>query len=650
MLMSPGKGIDPWTGGDPEAHKDSVNNGFCPSGHGTSTSGNAAGSDATVGTSQEDGIALNAKVIIEDIGSVAPTTDCPAPQVGDVLTYIPDNYDDLFGPAYANGSRIHSNSWGASENGYDIQAMMVDRFVWNHPDMAVFFAAGNGGAGLFTVGSPGTSKSAITIGGANAYPGQEAGATQSSRGPTGDGRRKRDIMPFFGGPPSSSSGTPTNNVNPGATTGFAGTSHSTPLGAGMGALVRQYFDQGYYPSGSTVPANGFDPSAALVKAILTASSRKMTGSGSNNTENTYPNDAQGWGRLVLDDALYVNPATEGPRKLWVVDQTSGLTTGQASDYKIKVNSSAAPLRIVMAYSDYPAFPNANPALVNNLNLQVTSPTGNVYKGNVFGIYVVGQSVPNSGSFDNRNPVEGVVVSSPPTGEWTIHVEAANVPSGPQGYAVVAVADLDLGYGGIRLDQKVYSESDTIHIQDHDSNAVAPVIANLRSTVESNPEPVTLTATAPGSGVWRGQINTAFGDPAADGILEVSEGGSIEAIYSDTNPVHDAIATATVDASPPAISNVPAEDITNTGATIKWTTNEPADSKVYYGTNPASLTSTAYDSGLVTGHALPLVGLLTDTVYYYDVQSADGLGHMTRDTNGGVLYSVREIVTGGVRLP
>src|SRR2546427_6270356 len=103
----------------------------------------------------------------------------------------------------------------------------------------------------------------------------------------------------------------------------------------------------------------------------------------------------------------------------------------------------------MAYTDYPAFPNAIPALVNNLNLQVTSPTGAVYKGNVFGIFVVGESIPNSGSFDTRNPIEGVLVNSPAVGEWSIHVEGANVPSGPQGYGLVAVGDLDLGYGDIR---------------------------------------------------------------------------------------------------------------------------------------------------------------------------------------------------------
>src|SRR2546428_8682381 len=187
--MSVDRGIDPWLGGDPEAHKDSLNAGGCPSGHGTSTSGNAGGSDATISTSNQDGMALDAKMIIEDIGSLGVTMGCPAGN-GDVLTYIPDDYNDLFTPAYTNGSRIHSNSWGSAGNGYDLQAMMVDRFVWSHLDMTIFFAAGNAGPNLFTVGNPGSSKAAIPIGRADQDPGVNSVDGQSRPGPPPEGGRK----------------------------------------------------------------------------------------------------------------------------------------------------------------------------------------------------------------------------------------------------------------------------------------------------------------------------------------------------------------------------------------------------------------------------------------------------------------------------
>ncbi len=265
LPMSVYRAVDPWTGGDPEAREDSINAGGCPSGHGTSVSGNVAGWDEGLGSNANDGMAPGAKIIVQDIGSVGPVTGCPV--VGDNLAYVPDDFDDLFGSAFANGARIHTNSWGSDTGDYDLQAMMLDRFVWNNPDMAIFFAAGNSGPASSSIQTPGLAKSTITIGGANPFPSQETLNGQSSRGPTRDQRLKPDIITFFSGTTASSSGNPTDNVNVFATTAFAGTSHSTPLAAGMAALVRQYFVQGWYPSGAPIAASGFQPSAALVKAV-----------------------------------------------------------------------------------------------------------------------------------------------------------------------------------------------------------------------------------------------------------------------------------------------------------------------------------------------------------------------------------------------
>lgn len=47
-----------------------------------------------------------------------------------------------------------------------------------------------------------------------------------------------------------------------------GTSMATPLAAGSAALVRQYFTDGFYPSGIKTAADAFLPSAPLVKAVM----------------------------------------------------------------------------------------------------------------------------------------------------------------------------------------------------------------------------------------------------------------------------------------------------------------------------------------------------------------------------------------------
>ena len=46
-----------------------------------------------------------------------------------------------------------------------------------------------------------------------------------------------------------------------------GTSMATPLVAASATLVRQYFLDGFYPSGAATAANAYAPSGALVKVL-----------------------------------------------------------------------------------------------------------------------------------------------------------------------------------------------------------------------------------------------------------------------------------------------------------------------------------------------------------------------------------------------
>ena len=47
-----------------------------------------------------------------------------------------------------------------------------------------------------------------------------------------------------------------------------GTSMAAPVVAGAVALLRQYFVQGFYPTGVAAAASGFTPSGPLLKAVL----------------------------------------------------------------------------------------------------------------------------------------------------------------------------------------------------------------------------------------------------------------------------------------------------------------------------------------------------------------------------------------------
>jgi hypothetical protein len=81
-------------------------------------------------------------------------------------------------------------------------------------------------------------------------------------------------------------------------------------------------------------------------------------------------------------------------------------------------------------------------------------------------------------------------------------------------------------------------------------------------------------------------------------------------------------------TPPAVSGVSATNITTSAATIRWTTNEPADGRVEYGTTTAYGQTTTVSTALVTSHAVSLSGLVLGTTYHYRVQSRDAEGNAT----------------------
>ena len=102
---------------------------------------------------------------------------------------------------------------------------------------------------------------------------------------------------------------------------------------------------------------------------------------------------------------------------------------------------AEPLKVSLAWTDRPGTIGADNPVVNNLDLEVTSPRGTRFVGNA---YRDGVSVPGDGDADPRNNVEIVLVEDPEPGEWTLNVRANQVNSGElpgQGFALVASGDL-----------------------------------------------------------------------------------------------------------------------------------------------------------------------------------------------------------------
>lgn len=81
--------------------------------------------------------------------------------------------------------------------------------------------------------------------------------------------------------------------------------------------------------------------------------------------------------------------------------------------------------------------------------------------------------------------------------------------------------------------------------------------------------------------------------------------------------------------PPIISNIRVVDILQNSASILWDTNEPATSAVNYGlTIGYGLTGTGDVGGLVTSHRVDLIGLTADSLYHFQIITADAEGATT----------------------
>lgn len=634
LLTWPGGGgaWDPWSIQDCTGPVASTGGG-----HGTAVASTLAGNDTGIGASPNDGGAPAAKIYLQDVGAGCPESDLP---------YVPEDYAELFGPTdlvYNDPIapvRVHSNSWGSEMNVYDVQARMVDAFVWAHPDLTILFAAGNcvrlGCPLPGSVGTPGTAKNILTVGGAlNPDPGAPGNQNDlsgvSARGPTTDGRIKPTILTIIDGDSAQSDGDPQSLA--GLADGhWAGTSYSSPAAAAAAAIVRQYFVEGWSPAGRSISANGRMPSAALVRAVMIASGQQVTGTGtvSRSPTDTWPNQEQGFGRVLLSKVLPLADAGDAFRTQVVDEPSSGLLTGDAAAQTFYVGT-PGPLKVVLAWTDYPGTLGAGKALVNDLDLEVRAPDGTVYRGNHFGPFARGESLAG-GTFDATNVEEAVLLRSAMAGAWTVRVIGANVPVGPQPFALVAAGNLDGSYGRVTLDRLAYSERDTIRIAVEDETAGA-VVVHVTSGLEATGEDVTLTRGVAGE-VWRGTIDTAFGTPSADAILQVREADTISVTYADGSPAHTATTTATVLASGPTVHDVAVTSIGATTATIEWVTEEPATSEVQYGTVPTALDAFANSTDLVRHHAVSLRALSPGTRYYFDVRSRGRLANATVDSNQG----------------
>jgi hypothetical protein len=343
-----------------------------------------------------------------------------------------------------HNSKIHQNSWNYSEDfaaGEYLGTAVYDNMVWNNKDFVVVFSAGNFGPDTSTVRPPSTAKNCISVG-SSWIPSFDVSSDSisdfSGRGWTTDGRIKPEVVAPGGTTPVTAyrhyawgaypnTGWAADSAHT-FINGLVGTSQAAPQISAMCAMIRQYFTDGFYPTGDTLTGTPFNPSAALVKAILIASAVDIKNG------IPVPNREEGWGRVVLDNALYFSGESN---TLFVSDDATGVTTADSVVYMVNIVYATDPIKFVLAWSDIAATEGVgvNPTLVNDLDLIVTAPNSNRYLGNVFsnGFSQMG------GTADRKNNVEVVLLpSSATTGTYHVTVRGYNCPNGSIPFAIVAL--------------------------------------------------------------------------------------------------------------------------------------------------------------------------------------------------------------------
>lgn len=315
------------------------------------------------------------------------------------------------------------NSWGygdgfvncTNKDPYNSNSREQDINVYNNPALIHCHSSGNSQSVCSGGWGTTTGKAAKNILVVANVTNTEAISGSSSFGPVQDGR----IKPEISGMGTNVYSTTPNNTYTG---NYSGTSMATP---GVSGTIAQLVERYRQLNG------GSNPPASLMKAVACNTAKDLGNAG--------PDYKFGFGRISGVQAVR---AIEQNR--YMVDSVAN---GASKNVLITVPANTKRIKVMICWTDPPATANANPALINDLDLTVTDPTPIPYNP-----WILNPASPSSVAtrgVDRVNNIEQVTIDNPVAGSYTLNVSGFSVPVGAnQVYALtweIEKSFIEIGY-------------------------------------------------------------------------------------------------------------------------------------------------------------------------------------------------------------
>ena len=292
---------------------------------------------------------------------------------------------------------VQNHSYGTDiENFYGAQAQSFDESSIENPTLLHVFSSGNQGnqpgQGTYEgvngfanlTGNYKQAKNILVVGAVDT-----TGHTIElvSNGPAYDGRIKPELVAYSVG----------------------GSSNSAALVSGTVALLQQAY----------LRSQGSLPTSELVKAIMINTASDVGSKGIDFTTGFGNLDAYNAIRDLNNEQYY----------------NASITANQEVTFELNIPNNIAEMKITLAWTDPPAEPNSNLALINNLDMAVTAPDNTQYLPWILNTAPNSLAQPAVRGVDQLNNVEQVSITNPVSGTYTIQITSAGLATSEQSFAL-----------------------------------------------------------------------------------------------------------------------------------------------------------------------------------------------------------------------